>query len=274
MTTGREFGTRKTIRAAGLIALLFIGLEAGLVHAQQGQGSPLASHGDLIQPGDLPPHLALALRHSGDRMTSADKAQVVLNGSVTDSAGIRAAQITIQAPGYFAFRDGKASLAFDGTSFKANTGAPGANDNPVMESLLAHFPDAVCLQAASGGSMRRIGTHFRADGSTGKAYSGPYWTVLAFSPASRNGISRGNALQQELFIAIDEQTGLIAEVRTVSGPGAKAPIVQTQFTAWTRQGNQLFPGKITRLENGKQTLAFQLQTATVGIAAPVAAFVP
>jgi hypothetical protein len=168
------------------------------------------------------------------------------------------------------------SVIFNDNGFQGNAGAPGLSDDPIMESLLAHFPDAICLQVASGGSYRRIGSHFRADGSKGGAYTGPYWTVLAFSPRSRPGLAKGRALQQEIFIAIDEKTGLIAEIRAVVSPGPKQPpqITQTQFSGWAQKAGQWFPAKIVRLENGKQTLSFQLQQATVGVAAAATTFVP
>jgi hypothetical protein len=144
-----------------------------------------------------------------------------------------------------------------------------------MESLLAHFPDMVYLQIATGGTLRRVGSHFRADNSTGGIYTGPYWTVFAFSPFARPGLTSGKALQQQLFIAIDENTGFIAEIKTAVNSGPKQQQVnQTQFSNWTQQGDQWFPGKITRLESGKQVLSFQAQQAAVGPASATTTFKP
>jgi hypothetical protein len=260
----------------------------GIVALTVWMGSPLIGQGNsststgwllnqatLIGLGDIPSHLAMSLEHSGARMMSAAKAQMTINGTVTDGKGSRSAQIVIQAPGYMSYREGQGrAVVFNGNAFQATSGAPSAGDDPVMESLLAHFPDAVCLQAATGGSYRRLGTHFRPDGSKGGSYTGPYWTILAFSPRTRQGLPRGKALQQDLFVAIDEQTGLISEIRVVSKTGSQQQVIQTQFTAWTQQGDQWFPGKITRLENGKQTLSFQLQQASVGTAVPTTVFIP
>jgi hypothetical protein len=263
----------------GLILLIALGALSYL-SAQQANTPPdnqgwLANKTDLIAPGDLPRHLEVHLQYSGGRMMSADKALLALTGTVTDDKGARPAQILIQAPGYLSYREGNGhSVVFNGNGFQGNAGPPGQSDESVMESLLAHFPDTVCLQVATGGNLRRLGSHFRPDGSKAANYSGPFWTILAFSPQPRNGLAKGKALQQELFIALDESTGLMAEVRTVNGTGTKQQVVQTQFTAWTHQGDQWYPGRITRLENGKQTLAFQLQQASVGAAGAVTAFVP
>jgi hypothetical protein len=228
------------------------------------------SNRNFILPGDLPALLALAHENSGGRLTSGDNATVNLMGMITDPKGSRVAQITIQAPGYMAYRDGQGqSVVFNENGFQGKSGPPGSDDDPIMESLLAHFPDALYLQVATGGTYRRVGSHFR-DGS-----AGPYVTLLAFSPKSRPGLAKGRALQQELFIAIDEATGLISEVRTAVNLGSQhQQVTQTQFLNWTQQSGQWLPGTITRLENGKQTLAFQVQGASVGPALATTTFVP
>lgn len=244
-------------------------------------GSPapagwLLNKGNLILPGDLPRPLATAVEQSGNRMMSADKALITLTGTVTDSHGSRAAQISIQAPGYLVYREGQSrAVAFNDSGVQSSAGAATPDDDAVMESMLAHFPDTVCLQVATGGSLRRIGSHFRADNSRGGTYTGPYWTLLAFSPSKRQGLAAGKALQQELFIAIDEKTGFIAEVKTaVNSSPTQRKVNQTQFSNWIQQGDQWFPGKITRLENGIQVLSFQMQQAAVGVAGPTTAFRP
>ncbi len=261
---------------------LLAALSATVLHGQ-GQGSGAApppgwllNHGSLILPGDLPSHLATSLEQTGARMMSADKAQITLTGTVTDGQGSRPAQFTIQAPGYLVYREGQSrAIAFDGNGTQSIAGALTSDDEAVMESLLAHFPDMVCLQVATGGGYRRVGSHFRTDNSKGGNYTGAYWTLLAFSPRKRQGLTAGKALQQELFIAIDERTGFIAEVRTAVSTGPKQQQVnETQFTNWTQQGDQWFPGKISRLESGKQVLSFQVQQAAVGPAGPPTMFVP
>lgn len=247
----------------------------------QTAGSPgqqpgwLLNKGSWIEPGDLPLQLASALEQSGARMMSADKAQLTVSGTITDGQGSRSAQFAIQAPGYLIYRDGHGhAVGFDGNAFKGNSGALNSGDEAITESLLAHFPDMVCLQVAAGGSYRRIGSHFRPDGSNSGNYAGPYWTVLAFSAKRRPGLTAGKALQQELFIAIDEHTGFISEVRVVANTGQQLQTTQSQFSNWSRQGDQWFPASIVRLENGKQVLSFQVQAASVGPAGPIAAFLP
>jgi hypothetical protein len=128
---------------------------------------------------------------------------------------------------------------------------------------------------AGGGAFRRLGSHYRTDNGRTPNYSGPYWTVFAFSPADRPGLQRGQALQEEMFVAFDEQTWLIAEVQTAKlrGPNQKTTI-QTGFGDWFQQGGQWYPGRITRLEDGKQVLQFRTQQAAAGPGAPASAFRP
>lgn len=230
----------------------------------------------LIAPGDLPPDMDAVLQKLGGRMQSATAAQITLTGTTTDKNGSRTSQIVVQAPGYLSYREGQTrALTFDGTQFQSNAGPITSADQSVLESFLAHLPDMVCLQFATGGSWRRLGGHFRTDNGKTPNYKGPYWTVYAFSPANRPGLTRGQALQQEIFVAIDEQTWLISEVRIASttGPGQHS-VTQTQFSGWIQQAGQSFPGKIVRLENGNQVLSFQTTQGNVAAAAPAAAFKP
>jgi hypothetical protein len=240
------------------------------------QGLSLANGGSLIGPTDLISPFAASLQAMGGRMTNASTAQVTLSGTVTTNAGSRSAQLTIQAPGYFAYRDNSGVvIAFNGTAVQTNSGAISSALEPIWESLLANFPDAIYLQVASGGSLRRLGAHFRTSGGNSGNYTGPYWTVFAFSPKPRGGLSPGGGLQQPLFIAIDEHTGFISDVRVVlnSGPGQQT-VIQTEFENWTQVGGQWFPGKVVRLENSVQMLSFQTQTASVGAALNLLTFLP
>lgn len=241
-----------------------------------GQPAPPANGSPLITLQNLTPPLASALQAMGARMQTPDKAQVTLMGTVTDSGGSRNAQITVQAPGYWAYREGSnRAITFDGTNFSTKSGSLTPDDEAVGESLLAHLPDSIFLQVAYGGSLRRIGSHFRTDDGKTKTYAGPYWTVFAFSPRSRQGLTEGKALQQPIFIAIDEHTGLIADVRMVERTSATVErVTQTQFSNWIQPGDQWFPGKIVRLESGRQTLGFQTQKASVGQALAATAFEP
>jgi hypothetical protein len=239
-----------------------------------GQLSPSGSQ--LVTLQSLTPPLASSLQAMGARLQTPDKAQITLVGTVTDSGGSRSAQITVQAPGYWAYREGSSrAVTFDGTNFSTKAGQLTPDDEAVGESLLAHLPDGIVLQVASGGSWRRVGSHFRTDDGRSKAYAGPYWTVFAFSPWRRQGLTQGAALQQPIFIAIDEETDLIADVRMAEKmPGGAEKVTQTQFSNWIRLGDQWYPGKIVRLENGRQTLSFQTQQAVTGPATDIAAFKP
>ena len=286
---GAQCPRRKWISLAGCLG---IALVAGTGNAQQPiSTAPVQASGwllnqqALIQPGILPAHLERALTLSGSRMMTSDKALLAYGGAITDAQGTRSAQVTIQAPGYLMYKETQGhTVVFDGASLKSTPAASGAiltagastpfssADEAIAESLLAHFPDMVCLQVATGGGYRKIATHVRTDNGKTPGYTGPYWTVLAFQPKSRAGLVSGAALQQNLFVAVDEQTGFVAEVRTVVNSAGKQEVTQTQFSNWTQQAGQSYPGKIVRLENGKQTLSFQVQSASVGAAGPTASF--
>jgi hypothetical protein len=241
--------------------------------AQQNQG--IRGGGYYIGPGELPQALGLSLRAMGGRMVDAPVSQITISGAITDEKGTRPAQIAIQAPGYLCYREATArAVTFDRTKFRSKAGELTVDDDRVAESLLAHFPDAVMLQIAAGGGIRRLGSHFRAQGGEAKDYAGPYWTVFAFAPAERPGLSRGKALQQRLTVCLDEATGFIAAVRTATGDSGQQTITETQFNGWQQQGGQWFPGQIVRLENGKRVLSFQVQQAVAGPGSAIEAFRP
>ncbi|MCZ2076641.1 MAG: hypothetical protein LC130_16800 [Bryobacterales bacterium] len=272
-----ELGRQMRLRLTACFPAIVLVFTSAILDAQTANlPKSLLYERTFVTPGGLPQHLARFLEQSGMPMASAAKAQVTLLGSITDSNGTRGAQLRIQAPGYLSYREGNArAVTFDGTDFRTKKGTPSSDDEAIAESLLAHFPDSLLLQAAEGGSFRRLGSHFRTDGGSTLKYTGPYWTIIAFSPRRRPGLARGKALQQELFIAINDQTGLIAEVRAVMNSAGNQPrVIQTQLDNWTQYGDQWLPGTVTRLENGKQVFRFQLQEASVGLADSTATFVP
>jgi len=261
--------------------MLFLG--AGL-HLGFGQVAPVTTGGStptpvvlpngtsVVSPRDLPTLLRASITAMGGRMLSADSAQVVLNGTVTDGQGSRSAQITVQAPGYLAYREQQGhAITFDGSGMKVSASISAANGEKVFQSLLASFPDAVLLQIANGGTLHRIGSHFQATSGPAKTYVGPYWTLYAFSPVARPGMLAGQGLQQNLVIAVDEHTGFISEVRTVSNTNT---LIRTQFSNWVQQNGQWVPGQISRLENDIQVLSFSTQQANVGVASSIATFEP
>ncbi len=276
------------IARKNLIALLVLGFSPYYVSHLDAQAlgqtqtdtaqsdTPVPSQSQLVDASKLPSMFSGFLQKIGGRLISLDKAQVVLTGTTTDGSGARPAQITLQAPGLFSYREGQTrALTFDGTNFQSKSGQITSDDERVLESLLADFPDSVCMQVAAGGSLRQIGSHYRTDDGSTPNYSGPYWTLLAFGPKQRPALAAGKALQQSIFIAIDEQTGFLSEIRTVVNVGKDLHnVTQTQFTNWTQQGGQWFPGQIIRLENGSQVLSFQAQQLSVGSAAASTAFLP
>jgi hypothetical protein len=224
-------------------------------------------HGNFIAKGDLPADFEASLQKMGGRLTSADKATVSVTGTLTDSSGSRSVKLTLQAPGYLQFQDssGSRALAYDGSQWQNKNGKGGQDDTRIQESLLAHFPDSFFLQLANGGGIRRIGSRFRTDNGKTLEYTGPYWTLYAYSPNERKGLAAGQALQQSYFVALDEATWLIAEVRIVTKTSATSQqVTQTKFNKWFQQAGQWYPGEIVRLENGQQVLQFVVQQAATG----------
>lgn len=231
-------------------------------------------HGNFVASGDLPGQFEAALHKAGGRLMSADKATVSLAGTLTDGNGSRPAQITVQAPGYLRFQEPATSrvLTFDGSQFRTKNSQGPQDDERIEESLLAHLPDMLFLQLATGGGLRRLGANFRTDDGRTPNYSGPYWTVYAFSPAPRKGMVWGRALQQSHLIAIDQKTLLISEVRVVD-ISAIPRVIQTKFNRWYERAGQWYPGEIVRLEDGHQVLKFTVEQAGVGAQLPVSTIV-
>jgi hypothetical protein len=239
------------------------------------QSPGLLSSGNLIVPSALPDNFAATLQKMGGRMMNASVAQVTLTGTTTDSKGSRAAQIVVQAPGFMSYREGTSlALTFNGTQWGTSGPVP-SNQEAILESFLAHFPDVVCLQIAGGGIWRRLGSHFRTVAGNPSSYAGPYWTMWEFSPTTRPGLTAGQALQQNVFVAIDESSWLISEVRVVTKAASGPPtVIETQFNNWVQQNGQWCPGQIVRLEGGQQVLSFQTAQCSAGVAAAATTFIP
>jgi hypothetical protein len=116
------------------------------------------NHETYIEPHTLPQRFAAFHKKSGARMSGLESSQVVLVGTITGSAGPRSAQIIVQSPGYLSYREGSSrALTFDGFDLKTKRGRLAQEDDGIAESLLAHNPDALLLQVAAGGSLRRLG---------------------------------------------------------------------------------------------------------------------
>jgi hypothetical protein len=235
--------------------------------AQGNEGNTVSS--GLIGPNSLPRDFAAVLNNMGGRMTNAAHASISLSGTLTDSSGTRTANITVQANGMLLFKDNDSrTIAFDGTQFQAKNSAGDPTDQRIKESLLAQFPDMVLLQMAQGGSVRRLSGRFRSPG-------GASWRLYAFTPPQIAGLTAAAPLQQSFFIAIDDATGLMAETRVVvNAGGGQYNVTQTKYSNWFAQGGYMYPGVIARLEGGKQVLSLQVQSGTVGAAAPLTAFQP
>lgn len=233
-------------------------------------------NGLLIAKGDLPVEFAACLQKMGGRLMTADKAAITMSGMLTDASGSQSVQITVQAPGYLRFQDGNSRvLTYNGVKWQSKNGKGGQNDSRIEESVLAHLPDAFLLQLANGGAVRRIGGRFRTDNGKTPNYAGPYWSLYGYSPNARPGLALGQPLQQSVFVALDESTLMVSEIRiVVKSQGASPQVTQTKFTNWFQQAGQWYPGAITRVENGLQTLQLTVQQASTGPQAPTATFEP
>ena len=266
----RAFAPRPRI-AHGMALTIWMALSALVAGAQTSatvaaQTGWLGS-GNLIGPNDLTQDFAAALQKQGGRMASLGVANVTVTGTVTDANGSRLAKITVQAPGYLRYEEPGTSrvLTFDGSTFSSKSGRIAAGDTPTVESLMAGFPDMIFLQLARKGLLRRVGSGFRTDNGKNPNYAGPWWTVSAFSPAVWQGLSKGQPLQKDMLIAIDESSWMLSEVRVTENPGAaNQEVTQTQYSGWFQQSGQWFPGKIARLESGREVLRFEAQQASVG----------
>ncbi len=257
-------------------AVMFCGvLAAALMDIGYAQNGWLKGGGNFIDPIPLPLELAASLHAMGDRMTAANLARVTLAGTLTDSRGSRPAQVIVQAPGYLRYEDSeKRVLIFDGSQFTSQNGKGADDDERIMESLLAHLPDNIFLQMAAGGGVRHIGSHFRIDDGRTPHYEGPYWSIYAFVPMERKGLSRGKALQQDVLISVDEQSRLMSEVRVIVGAGTNnQKVTQTRFNSWQQQAGQWFPGEIIRIESGQRVLIFSVQQTSAGAQGDVASLI-
>jgi hypothetical protein len=254
-------------RLAGASAALSLAVLAA------GQGIRLR-HGTLIVPEDLPREFSASLKRMGGRLMSPEQAVTSVTGTLTDTSGTRQVQITVQAPGYLRFQANSQVITYDGSRWQRKNDAGEQESKRIEESLLANFPDALFLQLANGGGLRRIGGGFRADNGKTPNYAGPYWTLYAFSPLAVPGLPPGQALQQNQFLALDEKTGLLSEARHVLRSGSITQVTQTKFNQWFQQAGQWYPGEIVRRENGQQVLRFAVQQAATGSPLTTQAFQP
>lgn len=216
------------------------------------------------------PGLREAKAKLGGRLSVAGEEQVVLSGTLSDASGPRPVRITWQNENLFRLEElggQQRILLFDGTTLQNTQGTIGDNERQMIDSLIAALPETVFWQAASHGvALRFLGGRFRASNDTSANDTGPFSDLYSFTP--RSPAAQTVLSADEDLVWIDSDALLISQV-THTDNGHR---IVTQLSNWTAQGAQWYPATITRLEDGQQTLAFQVTGFQVNPASLIAAF--
>jgi hypothetical protein len=196
---------------------------------------------------------------------------VVLTGTLIDASGSRPVRITWQNGNLFRLEElggAQRVLLFDGTKLRNTQGTVGDDERRMIDSLIAALPETIFWQSASHSvALRFLGGRFRATEDTSADYAGPFSDVYSLMPGAPAAQAVFGSAGEDL-VWIDSDALLIAQV-THTDNGRH---IATQLTNWTAQGAQWYPASITRLEDGQQTLAFQVTGFQVNSASGITLF--
>jgi hypothetical protein len=214
----------------------------------------------FVIPGLLPSVAREYLFHLGDRIQKSGKERMVLNGTFTDRSGrSTSAQLIWQLPGEIWFNRAQPGdpLVYSITTGLVNAANISSADSNVLESLLDDSAETFLYGFQRGHAYRLIGLRYRADDGTSPNYRGPWYDV--YIRAAPVLVQQGTPVREKVYL-FDSQTQLLAKVEYTLPNSTK---VTTEFSNWTQNGGQSFPGQIVRRENSAVAFTFNITNHAV-----------
>ena len=259
---------KRTTELLGLavrVTVPFIAFCAPCVHGQTGVTAKLPQSAYLT-PTALPPDAQGYLKVLGNRLQVAGNERITLIGTTTDKRGTGTAQLVAQLPGNVRLdrqtAPGSALVYVVGTGVSNSSSLP-QEDLDVLESLAADTHEAFLYGFTQQLGHRLLGARFRTDDGKTPDYQGPYYDIYE---ATGPNPAANNALRQKWYF-FDSGTHLLVKTRYLVKRSGTDVAVESQYSNWTNQNGQQFPGQIVRTENGAAVFTFKVAKGAVGAAA-------
>jgi hypothetical protein len=241
----------------GFLVVSFLGTKGT---AQSPTSAQVAKNPNYIETRFLPAPVRRYLSTFGDRLKNPGNERTTLTGVLADSAGNHPVQITWEVPGRInvTYSDKSSPFIIDDSKGLVNGTSVQKSDSDVLESLFDDSSESFFYGTAQVGGYRLIGERFRADDGRTPNYAGPWYDIYEAAPSIR---AHYPTLNRHKFFYFDSQTNRLAKVEYVLLGGVR---VSSQYSNWTTQNGQSFPGKLVRKEDGVTVFTLTMSAAAFG----------
>ena len=217
-----------------------------------------------VRAGALSSHLRNLLAAIGDRLEKPGKERVTYVGMVQRAGENRAAAFTLtwEVPGKIRLQDfgRQQTTVFDGQTVIRSDSASAALNDELLETLVYDSAEHLFLSQMRGAATRFLGSRFRlSEDSQGD--SEPVYDV--FEVTEPNVIRQESVRQtRQYFFNSDTQVLTLVRYRAMNNGVETA--VEVRFENSRRVGEQRFPMRIVRLEEGNPIITLTIASVSVG----------
>ena len=228
-----------------------------------------ANRGSLIRKGGISPKLQLTLRVLGDRLERPGNERLVMLGTLSHSASLKAGPHTCRVITEFPHKmrleeqfDGRLSVTtFNGNQSGSSGPAPDLSETTLIDSVVFAGIEHFFLGQSQGFATRYLGERFRLDEGNTSNYSDGFYDIYQVT----DQFDFGKGMQEEnKFFYFNSDTLLPERVRYIPTGTTESAGVEVRFGDWTKVNGQLVPFYIARFENGVKVMDIKISSATVG----------
>lgn len=238
----------------------------------QGQGGgPPVERLDVIPAGRMPGSMPERFQRLGQRLQKPENSRVVYSGTLRDSIGERAIEMTIQNPNHVRIVEAGTpprTISFNGERANATGGPASAFQEKLLETILLDSPEAIFQLLANGEAYQKLGGRFRLTDRPTPATREEYVDLYRIFPRGASSVALAKSGRTKTF-GFDSESGLLRLVMYSDRDGIP---VLVEFEDWRRAGSERFPALIRRRERGTEVLSIRIQSIQLGPRASAASF--
>jgi len=222
-----------------------------------------------VRRSRLWPQLRQALNVLGDRLEKPGKERLILTGTlsrVVNSQIVSSpARVILELPDRVRIEEQSGNqlrvIAFDGQNAWKAGGALNRADEEILESLLLDSAEHFFFSQMHGLATRFLGSRFRLDDGTASIYTDPFYDIYQITDQVPFG--RATAGQPKLYY-FNSDTQLLERVRYQIERDGSQIETEIQISDWRKVNGQQLPGRVARLENGREIVRLTINSAAAG----------
>jgi len=234
----------------------------GLAFAQCSLTQPSQAQIPYVQPGSIPPRLALSGNFNA-RLQGPGNERLVMTGTIIRAATSGTFTLTSQIPNMIRLdvteSGGTRTVGFDGAQSWVSAGADlQASDADLLETVTYDMAEQLFLMFQEHSPVRTLGYNFGLSPNVGKKYVGPAYGVFVVPTSVR--VTVPPRFQNKYYL-LNAGTQLIDRVQYTNATDKTAVVVLVE--AWMQVQGNTVPKTIRRLENGIEVVNMTVNSATL-----------